>query len=102
MNSKGLPPENEFDCPAWKIASFDPNHFRRRSQTFDQTNEVPVRAEQSSKLRSPRPLEDGWIGRTGEAVIVDAFQARDYVSKPSNQSGREVLVEQAPTGHRPP
>ena len=73
MNSKGLPPEKEFDCPTWKIASFDPNDPRRRSETFDQTNEVPVRADQSGNLPSSRPLEDEWIGRAGESVIVKRF-----------------------------
>jgi hypothetical protein len=96
MNPEGLPPEKELDCPRRKIASFDPNNLRRRSETFDQTNEIPVRTDQSGKLRPPRPLENEWIGRAGEAVIVNAFQAWENVGKPSNQSRREVLVEKDP------
>jgi hypothetical protein len=64
MNSKRFSPENEFDCPRWEIASFDPNDLGRRSKMFDLAlaNEIPIRADQCGKIRSPRRLEDQGIG----------------------------------------
>jgi hypothetical protein len=62
MDSNRLAPEKEFDCPGWKIASFDPNDLGRGSETLSQVNEVPIRANQCGKLRSPGPLENERIG----------------------------------------
>ena len=62
VNPDRFPPKKLFHYAGWKIASLDPDYFGRRSETFGQSNEVTVGADQRGKLESSSPIENKRVG----------------------------------------
>src|SRR5258708_10352513 len=68
-----------------KVASLDPDYFRRRTNSFSHLNEVAVSTDQCGEFQLASPIKDDWIRRPREVMVVNAFESRQNVGKLSDQ-----------------
>ncbi len=85
MDANRLAPYELLKDARRKVASLDPDYFRRRTNPFRNMDKVAVSTDQCREFQPTSPSKDHWIRGPREVMVVNAFESRQNVGQLSNQ-----------------